>query len=65
KRFYPTAVGYLVNDLLVKHFPEIVDIKFTAKMEENLDKIAQGKKDWVLTLKEFYEPFAENLKKKY
>jgi len=65
KRFYPTAVGYLVNDLLVKHFPEIVDIKFTAKMEENLDKIAQGKKDWVLTLKEFYEPFVENLKKKY
>jgi DNA topoisomerase-1 len=65
KRFYPTAVGYLVNDLLVKHFPEIVDIKFTAKMEENLDKIANGKKDWILTLKEFYEPFAENLKKKY
>ena len=65
KRFYPTAVGILVNDLLVKHFPEIVDLKFTAKMEENLDKIANGKKDWVLTLKEFYEPFEENLRKKY
>ena len=65
KKFYPTAVGTLVSDLLVKHFPEIVDIKFTAKMEENLDKIAEGKKDWTLTLKEFYDPFNENLKKKY
>jgi DNA topoisomerase-1 len=65
KRFFPTAVGFLVSDLLVKHFPEIVDIKFTAKMEEDLDKIAQGEKNWFLTLKEFYEPFNENLKKKY
>lgn len=65
KRFYPTAVGILVNDLLVKHFPDIVDIKFTAKMEDNLDKIANGEKDWVKTLREFYLPFEENLKKKY
>jgi len=65
KRFYPTAVGILVNDLLVKHFPEIVDINFTAKMEDDLDKIANGEKDWVETLKEFYEPFSENLNKKY
>jgi DNA topoisomerase-1 len=65
KRFYPTAVGFAVNDLLVKHFPEIVDINFTAKMEDDLDKIANGKKDWVETLKEFYDPFKENLKKKY
>jgi DNA topoisomerase-1 len=65
KRFYPTAVGILVNDLLVKHFPEIVDINFTAKMEDDLDKIANGEKDWVETLKEFYEPFNENLNKKY
>jgi len=65
KRFYPTAVGILVNDLLVKHFPEIVDINFTAKMEDNLDKIANGEKNWVETLKEFYEPFEENLNKKY
>lgn len=65
KRFYPTAVGFAVNDLLVKHFPEIVDISFTAKMEENLDKIANGEKDWVKTLEEFYIPFEENLKKKY
>lgn len=65
KRFYPTAVGFAVNDLLVKHFPEIVDIKFTAKMEDQLDEIANGKKDWVETLREFYEPFNRNLLKKY
>jgi DNA topoisomerase-1 len=65
KKFYPTAVGILVNDLLVKHFPEIVDINFTAKMEDDLDKIANGEKDWVETLREFYEPFSENLNKKY
>jgi DNA topoisomerase-1 len=65
KRFYPTAVGILVNYLLVKHFPEIVDINFTAKMEDDLDKIANGEKDWIETLKEFYEPFNENLNKKY
>jgi DNA topoisomerase-1 len=65
KRFYPTAVGILVNDLLIKHFPEIVDINFTAKMEDDLDKIANGEKDWVETLREFYEPFNENLNKKY
>ncbi|MBC7074379.1 type I DNA topoisomerase, partial [Candidatus Parcubacteria bacterium] len=65
KRFYPTPVGILVNDLLVKHFPDIVDIKFTAKMEDDLDKIANGEKNWVETLKEFYFPFEENLKKKY
>jgi DNA topoisomerase-1 len=65
KRFYPTAVGILVNDLLVKHFPEIVDINFTAKMEDDLDKVANGEKDWIETLREFYEPFNENLNKKY
>jgi DNA topoisomerase-1 len=65
KRFYPTHLGFAVNDLLVKHFPEIVDINFTAKMEDNLDKIANGEKNWVETLKEFYEPFNENLNKKY
>ena len=65
KYFRPTEIGIFVNDLLVKHFPEIVDIKFTAKMEENLDEIAQGKKGWVETLKEFYYPFEENLKRKY
>jgi len=65
KRFKPTEIGIIVNDLLVNHFSEIVDINFTAKMEEDLDKIAEGKKAWVPTIKAFYQPFEENLKKKY
>jgi len=65
RRFEPNEIGILVNDLLVNHFQEIVDIGFTAKMEEDLDKIANGEKEWVLLLKEFYTPFEKNLKKKY
>ena len=65
KRFRPTEIGTVVNNLLVKHFPKIVDIKFTAEMEENLDEIAQGKRKWIKVVKEFYTPFEENLKKKY
>ena len=65
KKFRPTEIGTVVNDLLVAHFPEIVDIKFTAGIEEDLDKIARGQKKWVPLLKEFYAPFEENLKKKY
>ena len=65
KRFRPTEIGLVVNDLLVAHFPEIVDIKFTASMEENLDEIAEGQKKWVLVLREFYQPFEEHLQKKY
>jgi DNA topoisomerase-1 len=62
KLFYPTDIGGLVNNLLVKHFPEIVDIDFTAKMEENLDQISQGKKTWLPIIKDFYGPFKERLK---
>jgi len=65
KKLKPTPIAMIVNDILTTHFPAIVDIKFTAKMEENLDKIAQGKKNWIETLKEFYGPFEENLEKKY
>lgn len=65
RRFQPTEIGFVVNDLLVAHFPEIVDVKFTAGMEENLDKIAEGQKKWVPVLKEFYSPFEEHLQKKY
>ena len=64
KQFQPTETGIMVNNLLVEHFPNIVDIGFTAKMEENLDKIAEGKEKWVPIIKDFYEPFEENLKKK-
>ena len=65
RRFRPTEMGIVVNDLLVEHFPEIVDINFTAKMEGDLDEIAEGKKEWVPVIKDFYSPFAKNLENKY
>jgi DNA topoisomerase-1 len=61
-KFSPTELGCLVNDLLVVNFPDIFDVEFTAQMEENLDKIEEGQKDWVDTLKEFYLPFEKDLK---
>lgn len=64
KFFQPKEIGITVNDLLVKHFPEIVDYDFTAKMEENLDNIAAGKLKWQPVLHEFYDPFSKNLKEK-
>lgn len=60
----PTEIAFLVNDLLVEHFPNIVDYAFTAHMEDDLDTVAEGKKDWVPLIREFYEPFHENLTKK-
>jgi DNA topoisomerase-1 len=65
KRFQPTEIGVVVNDLLVNHFPKNVDIKFTAEMEKDLDKIAEGKRKRTEILQEFYQPFEENLKQKY
>ncbi|MEA3295766.1 MAG: type I DNA topoisomerase [Patescibacteria group bacterium] len=65
RKFEPTEIGVIVNDLLEKHFPKIVDIKFTAKMEEKLDQIAENKIKWKKVIKDFYEPFSENLEKKY
>ncbi|MDP4000768.1 MAG: type I DNA topoisomerase [bacterium] len=64
KRFHPTEMGYIVNDILVEHFSKIVDLKFTAIMEEDLDEIANGKKEWVPVIRDFYGPFHENLKEK-
>jgi len=64
KRFKPTEIGILVNNLLSEHFPKIVDIKFTSQMEESLDKIAKGEKNWVKVLNDFYEPFKKNIEKK-
>ena len=60
----PEDVGTVVNDLLVEHFPEIVDLKFTAGMEDDLDEIADGKKKWVPIIKEFYKPFEKKLETK-
>ncbi len=65
RKFAPTEIGLTVNDLLVEHFPEVVDIKFTAHIEEDFDKIAEGAIAWTEVLKEFYEPFKKNLTAKY
>jgi len=64
KRLEPTELAFLVNDLLVAHFPNVVDYQFTARMEENLDDIADGTKEWVPVLRDFYGPFKSNLKTK-
>ena len=61
KKFFPTETGILVNKVLVEHFPKIVDIKFTAEMEEELDDVAHGEKKWQKVLKDFYVPFKKNL----
>ncbi|MBM3206126.1 MAG: type I DNA topoisomerase [Candidatus Staskawiczbacteria bacterium] len=65
KRFIPSEMGIMVNDMLVENFPQIVDIDFTAKMEKELDEIAEGKDTWKKTIKDFYEPFSKNLQEKY
>ncbi len=57
RHLVPTELGYIVNDLLVQHFPEVVDTGFTARMESDLDRIAEGSADWVEVLREFYGPF--------
>lgn len=64
KKYAPTEVGYLVNDMLVANFPEIVDINFTAKVEEDFDKIAEGETDWVPVIRDFYAPFKKHLAEK-
>ncbi len=63
KALKPTEIGGVTNGLLVKHFPRIMDIKFTAHMEDDLDDIVAKKMEWVEALKEFYEPFAKALAK--
>ncbi len=57
RRFVPTEIGMMVNDLLVENFPQIVDYAFTAKMEDELDLVAENGKDWVPIIREFYGPF--------
>ncbi len=61
RRFVPTEIGMAVNDLLVEHFPNIVNLDFTASMEGNLDKVAVGSENWVELLRGFYTPFALEL----
>jgi DNA topoisomerase-1 len=62
KRLSPTETGILVNDLLVEHFPDIINVDFTARMEEELDRIAAGDEAWVSVISEFYGPFEKDVK---
>jgi DNA topoisomerase-1 len=62
RRFYGTHLGMAVTDLLVDQFPKILDLKFTAQMEDELDDIASGKEEMKKVLDEFYYPFQEELK---
>ena len=61
-RFYPTEIGVVVCDLLVKNFPYIFDTKYTAKLEEELDDIEEGKEKWTVLLNGFYDHFEDELK---
>ncbi len=61
--FRPTDLGQKVNTLLVEKFSDIINEGFTAKMEDNLDAIQAGEKDWVESIREFYEPFLRDLRK--
>ncbi|MFT3895521.1 MAG: type I DNA topoisomerase [Anaerolineales bacterium] len=63
KKLVPTEIGMQVNDLMVEYFPDIVDYQFTARMEEDLDMIANGQAEWVEVIHQFYHPFADDLKK--
>lgn len=62
KKIFPTDIGKIVTEYLVKNFPEIINYKFTAEVELKLDKIESGEQQWDKMIAEFYEPFAEALK---
>lgn len=63
KRLRPTELGCLVNDLLVENFRDVMDVDFTANMEEKLDEVASGERPWVPVIAEFYHPFHEDLER--
>ena len=63
KQLVPTDLGMITTDIMKNNFKDIVDIEFTANMEEELDEVEDGKRDWVGILREFYPPFAQNLEK--
>jgi DNA topoisomerase-1 len=62
-QFHPQELGFVVNDLLVEHFSDFIDVSFTAQMEEKLDEIARGEREWVPILREFYTPFEKSLER--
>jgi len=64
KRFTPTDVGRVVNDFLTKHFTDYVDYDFTARLEDELDAVSRGEKEWLPLLKDFWEKFEKQIKEK-
>jgi DNA topoisomerase-1 len=62
-RFKPTELGEIVNELLITHFPDVLNVEFTARMEQELDEIEEGDKKWIDTVRDFYEPFNRRLEK--
>src|SRR5579884_790586 len=62
-KFKPTELGTVVTDMLVKHFEDIFDLQYTARMEEELDEVEEGKMTWIQALDEFYKKFEKDLKK--
>jgi len=63
RQFVPTPLGFAVSDYLVDNFPEIMDIEFTANVEEDLDTVERGERDWREVLREFYDPFADEVRR--
>lgn len=61
KRFVPTELGEVIHELMLEFFPEILDLEFTAKMEENLDHVEEGKINWVKVIDDFYRDFEKSL----
>jgi DNA topoisomerase-1 len=61
--FQPTELGFATNDLLVQHFPDIINVEFTAGMENELDEIASQERDWPKVIRDFYTPFDKDLQK--
>ena len=64
RRFEPTDIGKIVNRFLSEHFTQYVDYEFTAKMEDALDEISRGEKKWVPLMRQFWEPFSEQVEHK-
>lgn len=61
KQFHPTELGFVVVALLKEHFPDIINIQFTAELEDKLDLVEEDDENWVQIVREFYEPFKETL----
>ena len=62
RKFEPTELGEIVDNMIGKCFPDILNVKFTAKLEDQLDEIEEGKQEWVKVVDEFYKPFSTEVK---